>query len=251
MQVINLNSALPGQTLDWMYTVVKFAEPGHFTQMVDQDANVYAPDGSLLFALRKRAIPWTVWQPCYRSVLRAARRCGPQDRKRASGGQNNFHSGALGYMPRVGLTSATGADENGWCAVQDLIRALDEVFRLECPEQYERHREAVGGTPDSALVPGTMFTTAQCNHTDTSRGKTARMAYHPDAGNTPGSFGVMSVLGRFDGGLLVFPKYEIAVEIERSDVLIANNLEWHGNTAIQDKRLSVVAFAHTSNAAPV
>jgi hypothetical protein len=76
------------------------------------------------------------------------------------------------------------------------------------------------------------------------------MGYHHDDGNIPGALGVLTVAGEFTGGLLVFPKFRVAVNLRPGDVLIADNRELHGNTPITGNRLSIVCYAHSSNVPP-
>ena len=80
------------------------------------------------------------------------------------------------------------------------------------------------------------------------------MAVHADEGNLEGGYGVMTVIraGAYTGGLLVFPKFGVAVHLDSCDVLVCDNREAHGNTAIvgadgEYERVSVVAYYHASN----
>jgi hypothetical protein len=83
------------------------------------------------------------------------------------------------------------------------------------------------------------------------------MGYHQDDGNLAGSYSAMTVIsaGNYTGGLLVFPRWRVAVDVRVKDVLIADTgREPHGNTEIVPVngyfcRVSVVAYFHGSNAA--
>ena len=53
----------------------------------------------------------------------------------------------------------------------------------------------------------------------------------------------------------MFPKYRIAVDLRGRDVLIADNTEAHGNTAIVGvsgpfERVSVITYFHEKNLPP-
>jgi hypothetical protein len=228
--------------------VKRFADHEDYNRTLDGDADLHDHSGRLVLALRRGAVSAAAWELALESVCRAARPGDPgRGRKVAAGGQPNFLSGAVGCM-HGGLTSGTRgtrADLRGWHSMRMLLQEMNTVFRREYPVEYAAHCEAVRGI--RALVPHTAFSTVQCNRTDTEAGVTARMAYHPDGHNVTGAYGVMSVWGRFTGGLLVFPRFRVAVDLHPGDVLIADNTELHGNTRIVGTRLSVVAYAHASN----
>lgn len=218
----------------------KFTRPDHYDRVIDGDTNVYRKDGSLLLAFRKSAVPSAAWRTAFGAIYTAAKPTDPlKGRKDAAGGQREFRSGTEGFM-RGKLLASTPGDKRGWNQMQPLLRAIDAVFGREIPQQCEAHRELIAGIPARCLVPFTSFTTVACN-------RTARMAYHRDKNNVEGCYGALSVAGQFSGGLLVFPRYRVAVNLRPGDVLVADNTEVHGNTPIAGERLSVVCFAHTSN----
>jgi hypothetical protein len=79
------------------------------------------------------------------------------------------------------------------------------------------------------------------------------MAVHKDKGNLKEGYSVMTVLrsGDYSGGLLVFPKYRVAVDLHDGDCLICDNGEAHGNTAIVGEerweRISIVCYFSATN----
>ena len=217
----------------------RFPDPSN-CRYLNRSATVYKPDGSMLLAFRRRAVLAADWRLAFDAVRRGARKTDPMfGRKLAAGGQSEFYSGTLGRMSG-NLTYPTRDDPKGWERMRPLIRSLDAVFRSECPKEYAIQRELVRDIDPGYFVPGTPFTTVTAN-------RSAQTAYHPDEGNVPGSFGVLSFEGSYSGGLLVFPKYRVALNLRPLDVLIADNLELHGNTEIWGHRLSIVCYAHTSN----
>lgn len=216
-------------------------------RIVNRSANVYRPDGALLFAYRPGAVPLATWERCRRAVTHQAIAVDPgRGRKLAVACQDNFRSGARGFMHGK-MTRTTRAEYQMWTKTYELVRAMDATFRRECPDEYRAHDVAVNTVPRQCRVVGTPFTTVQYNRNDTAVGMTAQMGCHPDKGNIGGAYGMLTVFGNFCGGLLVFPKYEVAVNIRPCGVLIADNTELHGNTPIWGQRLSVVAYAHESN----
>ncbi len=244
-EVIHVATTMSPDTLRAL--VGQFPDGVQCRYVLERDTDVFKPDGSLLLAFRKRGVPSAAWDMAYPAVRRSARKVNPfTGRRIAAGGQDNFRSGTIGSM-RGKLTNTTRSDMRTWFATHPLVRAINSVFRNACPEQYEAHRTAVCGVPERCLIPGTLFTTLTCNRTDSAAGATARTACHPDRGNLRGAFGALSVAGRYTCGLLVFPKFRVAVNLQPLDVLIADNRELHGNTAIEGHRLSIVCYAHGTN----
>jgi hypothetical protein len=153
---------------------------------------------------------------------------------------------------RGNLTGRTLKGRRDWPDIRDLVLAMSAEFRRVLPDAYKEHCRAVRAVPPERRIPGTPFTTVACNRHSTRHDITARMGCHPDGGNIRGAYGLLSVYGRWTGGLLLFPRYNLAVDLRPHDLLIADSTELHGNSAIQGERLSVVAFAHEGNAlAPV
>jgi hypothetical protein len=223
------------------------------------------PDGSLLFALRPRTIAWDLCEKAYPALLGCAR---PTTKRRvAAGGQDPFHSGTIGHLngkltyatPRPPFFYGNMQFHNGkiystsnhsvfddYRNIWLLLRSMAHVFDHACPDQYRVLKEAAARTPREWLWPLTAFTSATVN-------RNARMAVHKDDGNLPGAYGAMTVMyaGDSTGGLLVFPKYRVAVDLYNTDCLIADNQEAHGNTAMEGEegfeRVSVIAYFHSSN----
>ena len=120
---------------------------------------------------------------------------------------------------------------------------MDRVFAQQRPREYAVLRAAASLTP-YRIVP-TSFTSAAVNRTE-------QMGVHMDDGNIRGGYGCMTVVraGEFSGGLLVWPRYRVAVDLNDGDCLICDNQEAHGNTALVGEgfeRVSVVAYFHESN----
>jgi hypothetical protein len=208
-----------------------------------ETVDVLKPDGSLLLALRPRAIPQAALNLAFPALIRAAK---PTNmRPVAAGGAEKFRSGTVGYLN--GETTAFARnDPKGWRAIEPLVRSVARVFKDQRPIEYQTLVEAAQRAQQN-LLAGTAFTTVQVN-------RNARMAVHPDDGNLPGALGAMTVIrdGDYSGGVLVFPKFRVAVDLHSGDCLIADNQEAHGNTAIvgidgEFERVSIVCYFHYSN----
>src|SRR5262245_53981549 len=210
--------------------------------------NVYKPNGALLLALRREVLTTAACRRAWPALLRAAR---PTNRRQvARGGAAEFYSGIAGYFNGQ-PTPYTSQDRAGWRDLQPLLWEMATVFARECPVEYAVLAEAAARVPAQHLIRSTPFSTVTVNRW--SPYHNARMAVHYDDGNYVGCYGVMTVLraGAFTGGDLLFPRYGLAVRMGSRDVLICDNQEAHGNTAVQSdgewERVSVVAYLHSSN----
>jgi hypothetical protein len=223
----------------------------HFDLVLDAargDADVYKPDGSLLLSFRAAALRdhAAACRLAYPSLLKAA--TPTEHRPVAAAGATRFRSQPIGFL-NGRATAFTLDDRTGWRCVQPLIRELDGVFRTERPGEYAVNRAAAERAPAELVIPGTAFTTVTVN-------RNASTGVHRDAGNLPGGYGVLSVIeaGHYAGGLLVFPRFRVAVELRSCDVLIADNREAHGNTPIIGaegtyERIAVICYFHAGRSA--
>jgi phage N-6-adenine-methyltransferase len=206
-----------------------------------EHVDVYKPNGELLFVLRRGVIPDVAYMQCYEALLRAARRT--ENRPDAAAGRESIRSGTIGYLYGE-LTYATTSDLAGYQRITLLLAEMDRLFAKYRKREYAALREAAAQTTKHILP--TVFSSAAVNRTE-------QMGVHQDDGNLPGGYGAMTVVraGEYTGGLLVFPKYRVAVDLYNGDCLIADNKEAHGNTEMQGEegfeRVSVVAYFHSSN----
>jgi hypothetical protein len=209
--------------------------------------NVLRPDGKLLFALRPGVLPWPEVRMAYRDVLQLANKT--DRRPDAAAGQKYIASGTAGYLQGK-LTGLTQAQPEAWRRLQPLLRAMALKLHEHCPEQHAVLQAAAQRTPAERLIRGTAFTTATVN-------RNVSTSLHRDKGNLPGGFGALTVIqagGEYTGCLLVFAKYRVAVDLRPQDLLIADNRQWHGNTALVGtgapfERVSIIAYFHSTNRA--
>lgn len=239
-----------GMTDEWTAEAhEKFlSEPdaGYDDVFAGESVDVEKPDGSLLFALRPRALVADAARHAWDALLRAAKPT--NNRPGAAGGANEFRSGIVGFYKRW-ATARTRKDREGWWAILPLVRELAAVCRRERPNEFAVIASAADAIPE-LVIPDTPFTTLTVN-------RNARTAVHPDDGNLKGGYGVLSAIraGTYTGGLLVFPSFRVAVNLGTCDVLIADNRSPHGNTAFvgtpgEFDRVSVVAYFHSNNLPP-
>jgi hypothetical protein len=205
------------------------------------------PDDRLLLSYRTKVIPGALFEPAYPALVQAAKPT--NNRKKAQGDAAELFSNVVGYLNGA---SVAYLRENpaGWEALQPLLRALNRAFRDTAPDQYAVLQRAAATTDPACLIPFTALTSAAVNCWTPE--KNARMFAHRDDGNLAGAFGAMTCLrsGVYQGALLVFPRYRVAVDLSTGDLLIADNQQVHGNTMIRGtafERLTLIGFYHGSN----
>ncbi len=112
-----------------------------------------------------------------------------------------------------------------WQQFQPLIREVDRTFRESVPDRYQIQRALADATNPAWVITDTAFSTVTVN-------RNFRTAAHTDGGDLPEGFGVMAYLqkGSLAGGLLVIPRYKIAVQLQHKDVILFDVHEYHGNT---------------------
>lgn len=246
-----------------------FLDDTAYDWVVREDADVYAEDtGEPLIKFRRHAIAPALCRQAYPCIRKAAR---TSDNRGAAAGyleeQDPRLSRPVGertrtrYRPvlldgRLSNTSYAAKVESGIMGFYDrypripycretafnitephlfqaaipYMQAIDQVFAREMPDRYAAQKAMVAKTHPDFLISGTAFTTVTVN-------RNFRTAVHTDQGDLKAGFGVMSVLegGKYDGGLLIFPAYRVAVDMRTGDVCLANVHEWHGNTAIKGR----------------
>lgn len=253
-RVYRLTSELPDETADALKGT--FIDDDSYDLLIaGEDADVLKPDGEPLLMLRRGVLDPDLCRDAYGALKRAARPS--RNRGAAAGGRRRrgntleskpVLSGIAGFYDRSArepfcrTTEFTRDNLPGWRRVLPLVRSADRVFRENCPDRYAAQMRAVRRTPPEWVIPGTSFSTITVN-------KNYATAVHKDAGDYRPGFGVLTVVryGAFTGGLLVFPKFRVAVDIQTADVLLADVHQWHGNTPLRRgrgffSRLSVVMY---------
>ena len=143
-------------------------------------------------------------------------------------------SGIIGFFdrnPRIPFCRQTAFNiQNGdkFAAALPFIQQVSEQFRLLMPERWAAQKAEVETVSPDFIIPGTVFSTITVN-------KNWQTAVHQDAGDLRAGFGVMTALraGKFDGCYLCFPQYRVAVDMQSTDILLADVHQWHGNTPLR------------------
>ena len=231
-----------------------FLDSRFYDRVIDSDADVYRPDGEPLILYRREALDGEACQAAYAGLRTAAGKS--RNRGIAAGkvaGQVRVRpirkngtisrtdesarvaeSGVVGFYdryernPYCRLTAFNMEHPERFAAALPYIRAIDRLFAEALPERYQAQRAIIEKTHPDFRIHGTVFTTITVN-------RNFRTACHKDVGDYPAGFGVMSVLEGgepYKGGLLVFPKYRIAVDMRTRGVCLADVHQWHGNTPL-------------------
>jgi hypothetical protein len=195
-------------------------------------------------AIRRGVIPSTAYTVCWTALLKVAAH-GTRNRPDAAAGKESIRSATIGFLNGE-MTRATKDIKSGYKLTQILLVKMAQGFAEQRPVEYAALQQAAAQIGSDRLIPGTVFSSAQINLTE-------QMGVHRDDSNMAGCYGAMTVIhaGKARGGWLVFPKYRVAVQLYNGDLLIADNHEAHGNTALHGEegfeRVSVVAYSNSSN----
>ena len=116
-------------------------------------------------------------------------------------------------------------DDPGWEDVLPMAQSVSKAFEERLPKRFRIQMEAAQKTHPSWVIPRTPFTTLTVNNCVAG-------AYHTDKGDYEPGFGCMTYLrrGKYTGGLLVFPRYRIAINTNNRDIVLFNPHEIHGVT---------------------
>jgi hypothetical protein len=139
------------------------------------------------------------------------------------------------------MTAWTRDHPKEWrSAIIPLVQQIDRQFAQLLPDRHQVQLQRAKQTPDFQ-IPETAFSTMTVNYNYQS-------ANHKDAGDLDEGFGNLIVLERdkcitddirvtggstrYEGGLLGFPQYGVALDVRQGDFCAVNVHEWHCNTRI-------------------
>jgi hypothetical protein len=236
----------------------------------DQDTTVYTPGGQILAIYLKAVLPVDLVRSAGPTLTKAARSpivggfrgtaagTGTVRRIKKDGSLSKMRSvppvdrlkeamdGVLGYfdgsnLAPCRLTAYTGRHWDEFSTtVIPYAQQVDSIFRSYLPDRWGAQTAAAAASP-GYVIQGTSFSTITCN-------KNFRTACHRDSGDFKDGFGVITCFrsGEFTGGTLVFPKFNLGIDVGNRDVLLCNVHELHGNTALTGagtfKRVSCVFY---------
>lgn len=243
------------------------------TLKLEGDADVYKPDGTLLCALRRGAIPASLRSDAY-PALHELRKY-KTDNRGAYAGATRTHavfddgtlsknsrtrtaegkrlmvaSAIIGYYDRQGgrfpfcrETMFTAKHVTEWTTIIPMVEHVGQVFKQTIPKRYAIQMARAKEVPKDYMIGNTPYTTLTVNN------NVAPAATHKDAGDFKEGFGAIAVLrrGHYTGGWLVFPEYRVGVDLQDGDVFFFNSHEFHGVTPMMKdtedaERISVVFY---------
>lgn len=114
-----------------------------------------------------------------------------------------------------------------WSKALPLFAQISALFERYCPDKFNYQKAIAAKVHPDFIIPNTVFSTITVN-------KNFRTAIHRDGLNLKNSFSAFNVIraGNYSGGLLVFPRYRIAIQCNNHDALFFMPQEPHGNTPI-------------------
>ncbi len=156
---------------------------------------------------------------------------------------NSVQSFALGGFDKspqhpCRLTHYTKKHLEEYKTIFPLCQKISELYFNYFPDKWITQYDAYSKSPDEFLVPETNFSTITLNHD-------FRTASHRDKGDFKEGLTCFSVkrCGDFSGGELIFPEYDIAVNIEEGDLLIFDAQQCHCNNPLKGNgRMSMVFY---------
>ena len=241
----------------------------HYSFVLQNDVDVYGPDGSFLIGYRRGMIPDDVLDESY-EAYHWMRRFKSDNRGvyagevrvpdvKADGSvsrqtrTSNVSSCIAGYFEAQGgrhpfcrQTAILQNHPEQWQKIQRCVRAVGDVYKSVSPSKYKTQMGYVAKTDPAWVIDGTPFTTLTINNS-------VAAAYHQDAGDLKDGLGAMLCLrkGEYSGAELVIPEYRFAINMKHGDVIVFNPCVWHGNIpfwnqvgeAMDDwERISVVHY---------
>jgi hypothetical protein len=134
-----------------------------------------------------------------------------------------------GYVDRYARTPYARAcmfnrdHPDKWKLVQPFIRSVDACFAFHAPEKYAIQKCVAEEIPPDWIIGRTAFSTLTVN-------VNFSIGYHQDANDLKEGLGVMAhlCLGEYQDGLLVIPRYRVALKLKHRDVVLFDVQQVHG-----------------------
>lgn len=240
-----------------------------YDSLVEEDADVYTPEGEILFHFRKKCLSPESAQKAF-PVLLGIR--GKSTNRGVATGKlfiekSRDHtldgrptntkrgptdiapiSNIIGFFdryirtPYCRETAFNSTDPIGWSKVLPFLQSCAIEFKRAAPERYQIQQEVCDKTNQDWIIKGTNFTTITVNQNWST-------ACHRDVGDLKEGLSCITALrgGVYKGANLVFPHYRVAVNLDTCDLLMFDSHHIHGNTPLIGKvggfkRVSLVLY---------
>ena len=156
---------------------------------------------------------------------------------------NNVMSQAIGGFDKSNkfpcrLTHWTNKNFEEYKSMWDLCKWVSHTYFLYFPHLWYKQYEVYEYSPQDLIIPDTNFSTItlNCNF---------RTACHEDRGDYKNGLTCFTTMktGDYTGGELIFPEYDICVNVEQGDLLMFNPHIAHCNNEINGEgRISFVLY---------
>jgi len=136
------------------------------------------------------------------------------------------------------LTHYTKKNLKEYQTIFPLCENISQNYFDYFPDYWLRQYQVYENSPDDFLIPKTNFSTITLNHD-------FRTACHQDKGDCKHGLTCFTIknCGKFTGGELIFPEYDVAVNIDQGDLLIFNPHHCHCNNPLKGSgRMSMVFY---------
>jgi hypothetical protein len=224
----------------------------HYDRVISTDTMVLGPGDEVIAVLVKKALPMELVRASWAhlrdyhpktenrgtasgvKMVARVRKDGKVSKTLRAPKGSEVESGVAGFLdryPRIPFCRACSFNTERPKSYEELLplfQKVAEVHQKYDPKGYEVSQSYQRRTNPAFTIPGTAYTTVTIN-------KNFRTYAHLDANNLKDSTCAMALIreGNFTGGLVVFPEWRIAVQMDTADVVIFRNMkDFHGNTKI-------------------
>lgn len=128
-------------------------------------------------------------------------------------------------LPPCRTTMFTREKVDKWEKCTSFFEEISNQFKLLVPDRYRIQKQEADKT--EFHIKNTAFSTVTINYN-------WRTALHKDVGDLEEGFGNLVVIenGKYDGGFLYYPQYNVAIDVRCGDFLAMDVHEWHCNTPL-------------------
>jgi len=149
-------------------------------------------------------------------------------------------------FPACRLTAWTIDHPLDWPKLFPLCQEVNHYFAQNVPDRWNAQMHYCEQVHPEWMIPGTVFGTLTVNLSYST-------GVHQDDGDLREGFSCIAVFkqGEYTGGVLTFPEYRIAVNLQDRDLLLMDAGEFHGNSNLEllsedAKRVSVVFYMRSN-----
>lgn len=226
-------------------------------KLIIENCDGYKEDGSVLFKFRKKVIP--------NELLILARKNFQSHSKtknklrHVASGNGICRSSISGYFdkpimsmkkyfPSQNICRKTSFTKNKpklWNESLPFFELIGQLYYKLSPNEYLKQMNAIKKVPKQYRIGSTPFTTITTNYNWQTH-------IHKDVGDFDLGLGNLTIVGddTYKGGYLLFPEYQIAINVRPGDFLLMDVHEYHCNTKLiaddNNVRLSFVCYLRKS-----